>query len=125
MGRSRERVPSRAEVLDPIGYSLAQRRTWAWSRLEALARAKDTPPAIRLACLVEYLKRLDPVPSGASINAQITGPVVIRWESTPSLNGSSPSPTPLARSSEPSTSGSSGNGHARPSSSSTDALESL
>jgi hypothetical protein len=55
------------------------------------------------------------------VTAKFAGPLVIRWDTS----ASSPSPTPPDACSAPSTTPSSGSAPAPPSSSSTDALESL
>ena len=84
-------VPTRAEILDPIGYRIEQRRTWAWARLERLAE-KAKSEMVRYLCLNEILKRTDPVMNQAQINAQFTGPVKITWKMPAGLNSPSSSP---------------------------------
>lgn len=49
--------------IDPEGYVIEQRRTWAWKRVERLARKAESE-TVQLAALREFLNRTDPLPQG-------------------------------------------------------------
>ena len=101
-------VPTREEVLDPIGFKLRQLRASAWARIERAIRSRDD--RVALTACSEVLKRTDRVPKD-SVQITTQGPTLIVWDlsATPtpprSLSASDPT-APSAISSN----GSPGNG---------------
>lgn len=118
----------RAALRNPIRFELSSIRTHLLKRLVRTYERglsgeidKESAPgySVGVKAAIALLDRTDPAPK-AIVEASVQGNLVIAWQTS-----ESPSPTPLEPSRPSSIASSPSNGHARPSSSVTDDLESL